>query len=63
MMLFRVETENTAVGMRCVDHATPSNLQTLALTSLTSGGRSVGIVLSRAQAMECFFLLGFPLKS
>jgi hypothetical protein len=26
--------------------------QTLALTSPTSGGRSVGIVLSRAQAME-----------
>jgi hypothetical protein len=34
------KTENTAVGIRHADHIAPQNL---ALTSLTSGGRSVGI--------------------
>jgi hypothetical protein len=31
-------------GIRCADHATPSIRKKLALTSSTSGGRSVGIV-------------------
>jgi hypothetical protein len=49
------KTENTAVGIRHADHVTPSIRKTLAITSPTSGGRSVGIVLSRTQTMEFFF--------
>jgi hypothetical protein len=38
--------------------------QKLALTSTTSGGRSVGIVRSRTQATECFLLFWYlPLKN
>jgi hypothetical protein len=44
----------TAVGIRCADHATPS-LQKLALTSPTSGGRSVGIVRLWTKATEFSF--------
>jgi hypothetical protein len=44
------ETENTVVGIRW-PHDTLYQ-QKLALTSHTSGGRSVGIVRSRTQAME-----------
>jgi hypothetical protein len=40
------------MGMRCTDHVTPLYPQTLALTSPTSGGCSVGIVCSRTQATE-----------
>jgi hypothetical protein len=36
--------------IRRTDHATPLYPQTLAVTSPTSGGRSVGIVRSRTQA-------------
>jgi hypothetical protein len=36
-------------GIRCADHATPSNRKKLALTSPTSGGRSVGIVRLRTK--------------
>jgi hypothetical protein len=50
-----LETENTAIGIRCADHATLFYLKTLALTSPTSGGRSVGIVCSRTQATEFSF--------
>jgi hypothetical protein len=46
------KTENTAVGIRHSDHVAPSILQKLAITSPTSGGRSVGIVRSRTQTME-----------
>ena len=42
----------TAVGTRCADHVTPVYLQKLALTPLTGGGRSVGIVRVRAKATE-----------
>ena len=42
----------TAVGIRCADHVTPLYPQTLALTSPTGGGRSVGIVRSRTKATE-----------
>jgi hypothetical protein len=43
---FDVETEITAVGIRRADHETPLYPQQLALTSPTSGSRSVGIVRS-----------------
>ena len=42
----------TAVGTRCADHTTPLYPQKLALTSPTSGGRSVGIVRSLTKATE-----------
>jgi hypothetical protein len=43
-----------AVGIRHADHVAPSIRKKLALTSLTSGGRSVGIVPLRTEAMEFF---------
>jgi hypothetical protein len=48
------KTEITAVGIRHADHVA-SCPQTLALTSLTSGGRSVGIVRWWTQATEFSF--------
>jgi hypothetical protein len=39
----------------CADHVTPSIRKKLALTSLTSGGRLVGIVRSRTKATEFNF--------
>jgi hypothetical protein len=48
--------ENTAVGIRHSDHMAPLYLQKLALTSPTSGGRSVGIVRSRTQNTEFSFV-------
>jgi hypothetical protein len=42
----------TAAEIRCADHATPSILKKLALTSPTSGGHSVGIVRFRIEATE-----------
>jgi len=44
----------TAVGTRCSDHVTPLYPQKLALTSPTSGGRSVGIVRVRTKATEFY---------
>jgi hypothetical protein len=44
------KTENTAAGIRHADHTLYP--QKLAITSPTSGGRSVGIVRSRTQTME-----------
>ena len=49
------------MGTRCADHVTPLYPQKLALTSLTGGGRSVGIVRVRTKAME-FSLEGFVLE-
>jgi hypothetical protein len=43
--------------IRRTDHATPLYPQKLALTSLTSGGRSVGIVRSRTKAMKLVYHL------
>jgi hypothetical protein len=40
-----------AVRIHSADHTTPLYEQKLALTSLTSGGRSVGIVRSRTKAI------------
>jgi len=42
------------MGIRYADHVTPLYPQKLALTSLTGGGRSVGIVRSRTKATEFF---------
>jgi hypothetical protein len=47
-----------AVGIRYTDRVAPSIRKKLALTSLASGGRSVGKVRLRTEAMEFFFLLG-----
>jgi hypothetical protein len=46
------KTEIAAVEIRHADYATPLYPQKFALTSQTSGGRSVCIVRSRAQAAE-----------
>jgi hypothetical protein len=48
------KAENEVVWIRHADRVTPLYPQKLALTSLTSGGRSVGIVHSRTQATEVF---------
>jgi hypothetical protein len=53
------KTENTAVGIRFADHVAPSIRKKLAITSPTSGGRSVGIVRSRTQTMEFFVFFCF----
>jgi hypothetical protein len=50
------KAENTAVGIRHADHVAPPLRKKLALTSLTSGGRSLGIVRLWIEAME-FFLI------
>jgi hypothetical protein len=44
--------ENTAVLIRCADHATPSLRKKLALNSPTSGGHSVNVLRSRTKATE-----------
>jgi hypothetical protein len=47
-----------ALGIRRTDHGTPLYSQTLALTSPTSGSRSVGIVGWRAKAEELLLSSG-----
>jgi hypothetical protein len=49
------KTEIMAAGIRCADHTTPLYPQKLALTSPTSGGRSVGVLDSQTTATEFFF--------
>jgi hypothetical protein len=49
------KAENMAVGNHHADHMAPSNSKKWALTSLTSGSCSVGIVRSRTQATEFSF--------
>jgi hypothetical protein len=51
------KTENTAVGISYADHVAPSIRKKLAITSPTSGGRSVGIVRSRTQAKKLVLFL------
>jgi hypothetical protein len=53
--------ESTAVGIRCAGHATPSIRKRLAITSPTSGGRSVDIVRLRTKTTE--FVWGSSLFS
>jgi hypothetical protein len=50
------------VGIRCADHATPLYPLKLALTSPTSGGRSVGIVRLQTKATEFVFVCLVPLE-
>jgi hypothetical protein len=49
------KTDNTAVGIRHADHVASYFRKKLAITSPTSGGRSVGIVRSWTQTMEFSF--------
>jgi hypothetical protein len=49
------KTEITTAGIRQADHVAPYIRKKLALTSPTSGGRSVSIVRSRTQATEFSF--------
>jgi hypothetical protein len=46
--------ENTAIGIRYANHVAPSISKKLALTSPTSGCRSVGIIRSRTEARSFF---------
>jgi hypothetical protein len=59
-MLFReliaLKSQITAVGIRHADHATPLYQLKLALTSPTSGGRSVSIARSRTRATAIFII-------
>jgi hypothetical protein len=57
LSLMSIIEEITAVGIRCADHATPLYGQTLALTSPTSSGRSVGIVRSPRSYLLLLLLL------
>jgi hypothetical protein len=50
-----LESLNMAIGICHADHVAPSICKKLALTSLTSSGRSVGIVHMWTEAMEFFF--------
>jgi hypothetical protein len=47
---------------KTADHVVPSIRKKLALTSLTSGGRSVGIVRLRTEATEYFLFIFFFLR-
>jgi hypothetical protein len=64
-----LEIENTAVGIRHDDQATPLNPQKLVLTSPASGGGSVFILHSQTQATEfslgltCPVLVGFSVRA
>jgi hypothetical protein len=49
-----LETREHGIWIRRADHATPSIHKKLALTSSTSGGRSVDIVCSGTKATELF---------
>jgi hypothetical protein len=44
------------VGIGCADHVIPYIRKKLALTSPTTGGRSVGIVRSQTKATEFLFV-------
>jgi hypothetical protein len=57
-----LESHNTAVGVRHADYVAPSSSKNVALTSLTSGGRSVGIVRLRTEVMSSFIVLLYLLS-
>jgi hypothetical protein len=48
------------MGIRCADHATTSTRKSLELTSLTSGGYSVGIVRLWTKILPFFVCLLVP---
>jgi hypothetical protein len=50
------DAKNTDVGICHADYVASSMCKKSALTSLTSGGRLVGIVRLRTEAMEFFFI-------
>jgi hypothetical protein len=54
---FGLESREYGHRNRHSDHVAPSISKKLALTSPTSGGRSVGIVCSRTQATEFSLVL------
>jgi hypothetical protein len=54
-VVMATKAENTAVGIRHADHVASSIREKLALTSLTSGSCSVGIVRLRTEAMKFFY--------
>jgi hypothetical protein len=57
--------DRAAVGIRHADHVAHSIRKQLALTSLTSGGRSVGMVRLRTEVMEFSpsLVLGFRTRN
>jgi hypothetical protein len=57
-----LKTDINGRGIHCADHATPSIRKKLALTSPTSGGRSVGIVRVRTKSHGVSFLYFFKEK-
>jgi hypothetical protein len=54
-----LESRDYGLGIHRSDHTTPIYPQKLALTSSTSGGRSVGIARSRTKATDLLLLLLF----
>jgi hypothetical protein len=52
-----LENQEYGLGIRHADHVTLSIRKKLALTSLTSNGRSVGIVRLRAETTELLFII------
>jgi hypothetical protein len=50
-----LESREYGLGIRHADHVAPSIRKKLALTSLTCGGRLVGIVRLRTEAVEFFY--------
>jgi hypothetical protein len=50
------KTETTAIGIRHADHGAHFYPQKLALTSRTSGGRSVGIVKLFSSELEVYYM-------
>jgi hypothetical protein len=53
-----IENREYGLGISHSDYLAPSIRKKLAITSPTSGGRSVGIVSLRTQTMEFSFSLG-----
>jgi hypothetical protein len=51
-----LENREYGIGIRHADHVAISIRKKLAITSPTSGGRSVGIVRSRTQTIEFCFM-------